>query len=334
MTGVHLTVLPDLVQIRLPVPFAIGSVNVYLQRSDPLTLIDTGVDTDESFQVLNDSLASLGHRVEDIGRLIITHHHVDHLGAAQRIVDAAASIVICHPYTVPYLETPRAQRERDQNFLDVAFTQAGVPAHLIDLIQEEGEALNNYTGVVDVTRTVEEGDTILIGGRAWHVLHTPGHAGGLICLYDPLSRVLLSSDHLLAHISSNPMIEAPEPGQKRPRRLLDYMDGLRRLAALNPMLAYSGHGEAIEDVPGLVAQRLAAHRSRADYILGLFGGQPHTLYEIMRGLFPNVPDSQSYLTLSEVLGHIDLLEAEGSLVRDPHPDGIMYWKPAAPSPSL
>jgi glyoxylase-like metal-dependent hydrolase (beta-lactamase superfamily II) len=330
MSGPIPTVLPDLFQLPLPTPFAVGTVNVFILLSDPLTLIDSGVDTDESFQALTDGLHALGHRVEDIGRLVITHHHVDHLGAAQRIVALSSAIVVCHPYTVPYLETPHAQRERNQNFLDVALTQAGVPAHVLDIIQRESEALDAYVGVVDVTRTIDEGTALLIGGRSWQVVHTPGHAGGMICLFDPASGVLLASDQLLAHISSNAMIEAPEPGRKRPRRLLDYMESLRKIAALDPTIAYTGHGEPIPDVRGLVQERLDAHHRRAARVLSLFEGQPHTLYEITRQFFPNVPETESFLTLSEVLGHIDLLETEGKIIRDPHADGIMYWKPAAP----
>ena len=68
------------------------------------------------------------------------------------------------------------------------------------------------------------GDVIQVGKVRFDVLHTPGHAGGLICLYEPAGRTLLSSDHLLAGISSNPVVEPPPPG--RDERLLSLDDGL------------------------------------------------------------------------------------------------------------
>lgn len=325
------TLLPDLFQIALPTPFKVGTVNVFVLPGDPLTLIDCGVNTDTSFGLLAAGLQELGYRIEDVGRVIISHHHVDHLGAVQRLVEASAAEVVAHPYTVPFLETPHAVRERNWTFIDASFRQVGVPQEVLDVIEHVDDELEAMMGTVTVGRTIDEGDTLYLGQRDWQVYHMPGHAGGLIVLFDPETRVMLSSDHLLARVSSNPLIEAPEPGQKRPRRLLDYMRHLERCAALAPLIAYPGHGEAVENVRELVAHRLAMHQKRADRILSMFDGRPHTLYELTQLLFPKAEVTEAYLTLSEVLGHLDMLEVQGRIQRDPHDDGLLYWKPT-PAP--
>lgn len=322
------SVFPGIYQIPLPTPFAVGDVNVYLAEGDALTLIDCGVHSEEGYQALVDGLARLGHKLSNIDQLLITHHHTDHLGLAQRVVEESGAQVIAHPYTVPYLETPLAVRERNQNYTDVAFRQGGVPQSLIDLLAEVDAYLSTLVGTVNVMSTLNEGDTLHLAGHNWQVLHTPGHAGGLICLFEPESRVLLSSDHILRDVSSNPLIEAPDvPGGQRPKRLLDYMYHLQRVAALKPSIGFPGHGEPVDDVPELVTRRLEHHYKRAEKLLGLFDGRPCTLYELTRAMFPNVPEQESYLTLSEVLGHIDLLERDGRLVREMHTNGVLYWQP-------
>ena len=147
-----------------------------------------------------------------------------------------------------------------------------------------------------------------------------------MCFYQPQRRILLSSDHLIAEISSNPITEPPDrPGQKRPRRLVEYMRQLERVAALEVDLTLPGHGAPIDDHRALVAQRLAFHRQRADRILKALDDGELTLYAITQPLFPDLRGLDMFLALSEVLGHVDLLEQEGRVERLDR-DGVTYWR--------
>src|SRR6476469_3640338 len=78
--------LPPIHQLSLPTPFKVGPVNSYIVDTEPLTLVDCGPLTEEAWAALEAGLAAHGWRVQDIGRLIITHGHVDHWGLAARIV--------------------------------------------------------------------------------------------------------------------------------------------------------------------------------------------------------------------------------------------------------
>jgi glyoxylase-like metal-dependent hydrolase (beta-lactamase superfamily II) len=150
------------------------------------------------------------------------------------------------------------------------------------------------------------------------VLHTPGHAAGLICLYDAADRILLSSDHLLADISSNPVVEPPPPGHKeRLRSLVLYREALRRVAALDVARALPSHGPVVDDVAGLVARRLAFHQRRLDRILqALRAAGACTTWQITLALFPDRSPLDTFLAVSEVIGHLDILELEGRIERD------------------
>ncbi len=320
------TILPGLHTLALPTPFPVGTVNVYVAEGDALTLIDCGMRTDASYEALTVGLAQLGYQMRDIQRLLITHHHTDHLGAAQRVVEASGAEVIAHPYCVPHLETPHAVRTFGVQYATHLFREQGVPAHVIDLIGQNEAALEALVGTAKVAQTLDEGDLISLVGRTWHVLHTPGHARDLICLFEPESRVLLSADHLLRDTRSNPLIEPPAvPGDPRPRNLIDYFYHLDRLAALTPLIAYTGHGEPITDIAALVATRHEQRQRRTDKVLALLIDQPQTLYELVQAVFPHVPEGESYLTLSEVLGHVDILEQDQRVRSEQRADGVFVW---------
>ena len=321
------TVLDNLNRLPLPIPFPDGPVNAYLAESEPLTLIDCGTRTDASYDALVESLSTKGYKVSDIQRLLITHHHSDHLGLAERIVEESGAEVWAHPLDVPWLETPDVAREQLEQFTDTLFKEGDVPMAVIETMKTVNRYLFTLAGATHVTRTIAEGDNINLAGLGWQVYHTPGHAGDLICLYQPDTRVLLASDHLLRDISSNPLIEAPaQHGDPRPRPLLDYLREMQRIAALDIEIAYGGHGEPITNVRDLVESRVTFHHERAEKLLSLFDGRPRTLYELTLMMFPKVEDARKYLALSEVLGHIDLLEQEGRIGCEMR-HGIVYWYP-------
>ena len=125
------------------------------------------------------------------------------------------------------------------------------------------------------------------------------------------------------------MLEPPlPPATERPRRLLDYLREMQRIAALDIVVAHTGHGEPIygADVQTRVAQRLGFHQQRMDKLYGLFEGQPQHLYTLTQRLFPKYSGADMFLPLSETLGHLDLLEQDGRLVQETHGE-ITYWHP-------
>lgn len=330
MTAPVGTELPGLYMLPLPTPFAIGRINAYLARGEGLTLIDTGVNSDRSYAALAAGLAALDVRPADLDRIIITHHHVDHLGAVARLVAESGAAVWCHPACVPYLETPQAARAHMREWSVQLWQEGGAPPDLLDMTGQLFTWFDSLSNApVAVTGTLRDEDTLDMLGANWTVLHTPGHAGDLICLYDPARGVLLSSDHLIRDVSSNALVEPPAAGQKRPRRLIEYLAQLQRVAALAPRLAYAGHGPPVTDVPALVAERLAHHQQRAARICEWLDGQTATLYEITCGLFSHVDQGEMFLALSEVLGHLDWLERDGRIERvAAGNDGLTRWQVA------
>lgn len=313
-------------QIPIPTPFYVGPVNVYLLEGEPLTLIDCGPRTTEAETALVAGLANLGYQLGDIEQVVVTHHHTDHIGLTAQVINQSDAALLAHEYTLRYLYSPEQARTHDLAFFHQICLEGGVPEAVIRVVDKVSQWVDQFGNVALSTgEALHEGDIIVAGGTNWQVYYTPGHAGDLICLYNAQTETLLASDHLILKISSNPLIEpAPQPDTPRPRRLVEYIHHMQRIAALPIQLAYSGHGEPINDVPALVNQRVNFHHQRAEKILGYFDEGPANLWEITERLFAHVSQEQKFLAISEVLGHIDLLEQANRLHRLCH-NGVIYW---------
>jgi glyoxylase-like metal-dependent hydrolase (beta-lactamase superfamily II) len=168
------------------------------------------------------------------------------------------------------------------------------------------------------------------------VLHRPGHSPSDTIFWDSERRILIAGDHLIKHISSNPLIARPleaasangaDAARERPQALVTYLESLRKTRELPAEIVLSGHGEPITDHVSLIDERLEFHRQRAEKIYDLIAEQPRSGYELAQALFGNVAVTQAYLTLSEVLGHVDLLLADGR-VRELVRGGVVYFEKA------
>jgi glyoxylase-like metal-dependent hydrolase (beta-lactamase superfamily II) len=319
---------PYLHTLCIPTPFPVGPVNVYLAEGDPLTLVDVGPRYDPAREALRQALAERGWGVDDVQRVVVTHAHADHCGLAAELARAAGAEVLTHAANVPWLAQEADVRKLA--FYAEVMRWAGVPVKTVASLAGMRRGVYRYDEPVTPDGTLADGDMLRLGDEDWEVLHTPGHTGGVICLYQAERRLLLSSDHLLRDISSNPVIEPPEPGEDGfPRRLVTYMAQLRRVAALDVALALPGHGLPVTDHRALIAERLAFHDWRAARILNILDDRVLTVHEIARALFPDVDPVNYFLALSEVIGHLQWLETVGQVIcTERH--GVAFWQQPRP----
>lgn len=313
----QVTLIPNLHAFSLPTPYSVGNVNVYLleptHASEPMTLLDAGPNWEPSEKALRHSLAQRGYSVKNLERILISHPHPDHYGLVGKLAAESGATVHAHPASRSTLETGDSNGQRADTFYREWLSSNGVPVPIQKAIALARDDTHHHSLPVQLSGTLNEGDEFRAGGLGWRVLATPGHSGGLICFYQSETGVLLSSDHLIGGISSNPVIEPPCDGElERPKRLLQYLFHLERVAALRPTIALSGHGSPIHDVPGLVKERIAFHQQRAEKLWRQMEGGPWNLFELTQRLFRStLPPIHQFLALSEVQGHLDLLEAAG-----------------------
>jgi glyoxylase-like metal-dependent hydrolase (beta-lactamase superfamily II) len=184
-------------------------------------------------------------------------------------------------------------------------------------LRSVSHAFRAWGAAATVTRTVREGDTIDFADRSWTVWHRPGHSPSDTVFHDAQRSELIAGDHLIKHISSNPLISRPLEGSDpddRPQALVIYMRSLEQTKAMELARVLPGHGDEIHGHVQLIEERFRLHERRARKLLGLIAERPRTAYELAQALWGNVAVTQAYLTLSEVLGHVDLLRNGGHVV--------------------
>ncbi len=301
-------------RIPVPTPFAVGRVNVYLIQDDPLTLVDAGPNSGTSFDELTTGLAALGHSLEDIELVILTHQHIDHLGLVSLVAQRSGADVAAIDVAVPFVENFQEEARKDDDFARAVMLRNGIPEDVVSALSAVSEAFRAWGARADVTRVLHDGDELRLRDRTLAVHHRPGHSPSDTVFHDRERRMLIAADHLLPHISSNPLISRPPDGStERPQALVTYMRSLEATRAMDVDLVLPGHGDPITDHRALIDERFALHRRRAGKILRLIQEQPRSAYEIAQALWGNIAVTQAYLTLSEVLGHVDLLTNDGSV---------------------
>jgi glyoxylase-like metal-dependent hydrolase (beta-lactamase superfamily II) len=308
-----------IVHVALPTPYPVGPVNCYLFVEPPVTVVDPGMLWADSTQLLEAALAANGRTIADVDQVLITHGHPDHFGAAGWLADAADAVVVCGRAEVPKI----TQATSRLSMVDVV-GRLGIPETMRDTFRAFYEGVQRLSHPIDPRRLrlLDDGDTLDAGGREWQVHVTPGHSVGHVSLYDPAERVLLSGDHLLACITPNPVLEPdPDTVEGRRRSLVEYLASLERFIRIDPLLVLPGHGPRFTDVPTLTSAMRHHHDDRADEILEVIRRLGDaTPYELSGELFPHIKDFSIMLGVSEVVGHLDLLEDEGKLVRsNDHP---------------
>jgi glyoxylase-like metal-dependent hydrolase (beta-lactamase superfamily II) len=306
-------------RMAIPTPFLVGRVNCYLIEDEPLTLIDTGPNSGTSLDALERSLAQLGRRIEDLGLIVLTHQHMDHVGLLGVIARRSGAEVAAFAPLAPWLAEYSRSAAADDEYAQGVMRRHGVPDDLVTVLGLVGAAFRPYGSSGTVTRPLRDGDTLALRDRSFAVMHRPGHSPSDTVLWDESRRMLIAGDHLLARISSNPVISKPlsEPDQGapevavRPRPLIDYIDSLRATAELPAELVLSGHGDPLGDHRAVIAERLRLHQRRARKIHQMLDAGPLSAHEIAVRMWGNVAVTQAFLTLSEVLGHLDILLDEG-----------------------
>jgi glyoxylase-like metal-dependent hydrolase (beta-lactamase superfamily II) len=298
--------------LRIPTPFAVGRVNCYLLEDEPLTLIDTGPNSGKALDELQSQLAARGHAIEDLELVIVTHQHIDHLGLVEVIVGRSGAPVAALGLAAKRLANFGEDAEREDALAVELMLRNGIPADVAMALQSVSRSFRGWGSRVEVTRPLADGEEIAFRNRTLEALHRPGHSPSDTVFWDAERRILIAADHLIAHISSNPLITPPLDGStERPQALVTYLESLRRTREMPARIVLPGHGEPITDHVALIDERFALHRRRKEKIGRLIAQGPRTGYEIAQEIWGNVAVTQAYLTLSEVIGHADLLVNEG-----------------------
>ena len=308
-------------RIVVPTPFPVGNVNMYLIKGDSLTLIDAGVKTEEAWHSFQQQLRQIGYTPSDIDQVVITHHHPDHVGLLDYLPDTIP--VIGHQKADRWIRQDEKFFQQHQQFFEQFLLECGVDRSFLAQLSNLRSSLR-YSCRRPLTAAVKEGDS-LPGLPHWKVIETPGHAQSHVVFYRETDGVMIGGDHLLLHISPNPLMEPPFPGEtERPKPLVQYNASLLKMRDYDISFVMTGHGEDVTDVSELIEKRLRKQRERAEQVLDMLKQGPHTVFQVCLKLFPAVYQQEFMLTMSEAIGQLDYLEENGAVRKKKANDYYVY----------
>jgi glyoxylase-like metal-dependent hydrolase (beta-lactamase superfamily II) len=318
--------------LRIPTPFQVGRVNCYLVEDEPLTLIDAGPNSGKALDELEHQLEAVGHRIEDLELVILTHQHIDHLGLVDIVARRSGAEVAAIDVVVPFVEDFGGDAERDDEEAAALMLRHGISENVVRALQTVSGSFRAWGSKAKVTRPLHDGETLELRDRRLEVQLRPGHSPSDTLFWDAERRILIAADHLIKHISSNPLISRPLDGSgERRQALVEYLTSLKRTRELPAEIVLAGHGEPITDHVALIDERFRLHQRRARKLYGLIAERPRTGHELAQALWGNVAVTQAFLTLSEVIGHVDLLVNAGQ-VRETTDGDIVRYEATSPKP--
>jgi glyoxylase-like metal-dependent hydrolase (beta-lactamase superfamily II) len=316
---------PGIYEIFLPLPARPTIINVYLvDCHGAWALIDTGMNLPNSIETLEQALASVGIRIEDINVVFGTHHHPDHFGASAEIQRRSGAKVYLH----------RLEQDKVARVLSMA-TMTQRPPEALQFFQKNGVPPANYEGMRPAfysngayvptqipDQYLKDGDVITVGDRRFEVIWTPGHSPGHAVIYLPDIKVMVVGDHLLPRITPHVGIypdSTPDP-------LGDFINSQFKVQNFDVELVLPAHGGVFHDHRHRANQIIEHHRYREAEMLDLLKNESMTAWDVAREVFGNEerPFAQWMAATFETLAHLEHAYLEGRARKFERGDKIVF----------
>ena len=309
--GAH-RVADGVYRIPLPLPDAgLRAVNTYLlELPGGTALVDAGWAGQESLDALTSAMRSIGHRPEDVERVLVTHAHRDHYTHAvglRRAYGVRLSLGRGEERSLQHIRSGRpgatAERLRAGGAADIAETWAARAGR-----QDPAEW-------EDPDLWLDGDRDLCVGERRLRALQTPGHTAGHYVFADPASRLLFAGDHVLPRITPSIGFE-PVPARQP---LGDFLDSLEKVAALPDMMLLPAHGAPTASVHERVHELVAHHHGRLALCLEAVESGCRTALDVAEGIpwtgrgrrLQDLGHFDAGLAVVETLIHLELLVERG-----------------------
>jgi glyoxylase-like metal-dependent hydrolase (beta-lactamase superfamily II) len=311
-------------QLGLPIPFENGIVNSFLfPGHGGVDLIDCGIDSPESLELIHRAVEEVGEGAP-VRRLVVTHIHPDHYGAAGVLTEEDGAELYLHRLEVPQVHPRYLEPEQLVAEVGHYLRIHGVPEADAEQIRNASRRFRDFVKPAEVSVQLDGAETMELGRRRLRVEWTPGHSTGHIVLFDMAERLLFGGDQLLPDMSPNIGLHP----QSTPDPLDDYLAANQRLLALGPKLVLPAHGQPFTDVEALVARMAEHHRRRKQRILEIIAGTEVSGWEIALELWGPRPHLyEKRLALQEALAHLQSLAAERKLEKLVSVTSVSWRKP-------
>jgi len=327
-TGRTLDVAPGVRWLRMPLPFALDHINLWLLDDDDagVAIVDCGIANDATRAAWEQVFEHELHG-QPVRRVLVTHMHPDHVGLAHWLTERWD----CRLWMSA--SDWSAARLASQSTTGYGGESAARFFALHGLVDEQAQAKvrarsNYYASMVPTVptryRRLMAGMNVTVGGHAWRCIAGWGHAPEHIALYNEALGVLISGDMVLPRISTNVSVIDLEP-EANPLEL--YLASIARLRELPAdTLVLPSHGRPFVGLHERIDQLVAHHDARLAEALAACRARPCSAAELLPVLFQRALDlHQTTFAMGESIAHLHLLAARGALRGAPGADGVMRF---------
>ena len=257
-----------------------------------------------------------------IRKLLVTHIHPDHYGAAGTLAGRGRADLYMHRLEVPLVHPRYVELEHLVAEVRTYLLINGVPSDEAEELSNSQRALSQVVKPADPAVQLDGAEDVAMGRHKMHIEWTPGHSPGHVCLFEKESRLLFAGDHILPELSPNIGLHP----QSTPDPLHDYLDGLRRMAALEPKEVLPAHGRPFATIATRVEELTRHHRRRFDQILEIVDRDEKTGWQVALELWgPRANLYEKRLALQEGLAHLQALAVEGRVAKSVTPESV-HWR--------
>lgn len=315
-------VSPGVWLIRLPLPFPVATLNVYLFRArQGYLLVDCGLKTRACRQALVSALDSLGVQWSDIRQLVLTHIHPDHFGLAAEIKRLSGAEILMHRVEAAGMTPSYFDHDFFQGH-SAWLAENGVPPDESDQIAQASVGIAEFVEIVNPDRTLEDGDRLPVEGGELETLWAPGHSPGLLTFYLPERRLYFSSDHILEKITPN--IGLHTRSSENP--LGDYLASLDRLRGREIDCILPSHGPPFHGHREWIAATEEHHRARCERMLAAVSDGARTAYDVVLVEWgAHLSPLAERFAVAEALAHLEYLRRQGRVVAQ-REDKLVQWR--------
>lgn len=321
-------VAPGVYWLRMPLPFALDHINLWLLKDgDGWVIVDSGLNSgkvrDHWIQILSDKLGGGG-----VSRIIVTHYHPDHIGLAGWLVERLGAPLWMSPGDYYYCQSLLlSQQHRPPDTAIDFYRRAGFGEKSLRAFAAEGYTSFGKTvaPLPDWFVGLRDGDIIKIDGQEWHILTKSGHSPEHICLYCPKLGVLIAGDQVLPRISTNISVYPNEP-EANP--LKDWLDSLRTMFELpDDLLILPSHNEPFRGLHQRLNELLDHHDGRLKAVTKACAEKPQSVKDLYAVLFARrIVGFQHMFAAGESLAHLNFLLNQGIIERSLEPDGVNRYR--------
>lgn len=288
---------------------SLRSFNFYLLHDGKsLALIDAGISSENCWEQLTDTLEANGWSIPDIDRILLTHHHGDHVGLVPRILKERTIPVYAHPTAIPRLKMDTDFLEMRYRFFQRLYKEMGCETAGDARLAKFQETIRNADQLAVKTDILPITEGEIVAGLT--VLETPGHSLDSISFLDPARQWLIVGDVLIAHSSTNAIIDPDLEGNRLPS-VAQHRASLLKLQEVDADTIFPGHGDLIEEHRDLIQSKISKMDRKAERIKELIRTGVSTANDLAEAYYGETYRKEFSLVISEIIGHLDYLEGEG-----------------------